>query len=658
MPSRRIAIFLSFAILIGGAAAAGVWVWSSRSRATPLEPQWTARVSVLAGDGRQGSRDGYWARARFIEPFGVAVGTDGTVYVSDASEPGSIRRIATDGTVSTVASGFDTPSAIAVDAAGAVYVAETGGNAIRKVASDGTVSTVAEGFNGPIGIAVDRAGRLIVADTYNDRIRAVGADGRVSDLTGDYFDTPCGVAVDEAGIVYVAETGAGAVRTIAPSGVVGVVEPLPYDGLFRPTGIAVAPDGAIYATDERGRIVEIRPGVSARTLVGSTAGFADGEGADARLRSPSGIAVAGVGRLVVADSRNAVIRLVEATSRAALRPPAPPGIEPAFDTDRFGRLPLLWPLAPLEGPFEITGTLGEPRGNTGERFHAGLDVQGPHGADVLAVRPGVVRDPISTSGFGGLNEAVRIGDVMYVHLRVGRSRSGDLIDRERFVPSYDEQGRLSALRVKRGARFATGGRIGSVNAFNHVHLNVGWPGEEHNPLRFRLTHFADTVPPVIARGGVRLFRETGEPVRERRRGRVVVDGPVRIVVDGWDQVDGNAPRRRLGLHRLGYQLLHRDGTPAPGFEAPRETIVFDRLIPDPHAPHVVYASGSGIPFYGTRGSRFIYVVTSTFRGGIATPGMWDPGELPAGDYIIRILAEDISGNEAIGNRDLLVSIVR
>jgi hypothetical protein len=369
------------------------------------------------------------------------------------------------------------------------------------------------------------------------------------------------------------------------------------------------------------------------------------------------VAVAGEGRLVVADSRNALIRLVEARERAQLRPPPLPGIAPAFDVERFARVPLLWPLSPVDGPFEITGTLGEPRGSDGERFHAGLDVRAPRGADVVAVRRGVVRDPVAAGGFGGLNEGVRIGALMYVHLKVGRSRDDDPIDRERFVPGYDEQGRLASIRVKRGARFAAGERIGSVNAFNHVHLNVGWPGEEHNPLRFRLTHFADTVPPVIARGGVRLFRETGEPLRARLRGRLVVDGPVRIVVDAWDQVDGNARRRRLGLHRLGYQLLHRDGTPAPGFERPRETIVFDRLAHDAGAPHVVYSSGSGIPFYGTRGSRFLYVVTNSFRDGVATPGLWDPRDLHPGDYTLRILATDINNNEAIANRDLPVTIV-
>jgi hypothetical protein len=317
----------------------------------------------------------------------------------------------------------------------------------------------------------------------------------------------------------------------------------------------------------------------------------------------------------------------------------------------------LWPVAPLVEPYEITGTLGEPRGSDGERFHAGIDVQADRGTPVIAVRSGVVTDPISTSSFGSLNESVRIGPIAYVHLKVGRQEHDELLDSDRFVPTYDEQGRLAKIRVKRGARFTTGEMIGSVNAFYHVHLNVGWSGEEHNPLLFRLVNFADTVSPTIARRGVQLLRENGEPIRERRRGRLIVSGVVRIVVDAWDQVDGNIARRRLGLYRLGYQVLNRDGTPAPGFEAPRETLVFDRLGPDSDAPRIVYESGSGIPFYGTRRSRFLYVVTNTLREGTASRGVWDTSELPPGDYMLRILAADINGNQAIENRDVLITVV-
>jgi len=613
---------------------------------------------VFAGDGTPGTRDGHAARARFSDPFGVAVGPDGSVFVADAGEAQAVRRISPDGFVSTIATGFNTPSGIAIDASGVLYVADTANNAIRRVALDGAVTTLAQGFNGPIGVAVDPAGRVIVADTYNDRIRAIQADGTVVDITQEDFDTPCGVAVDATGNIYIAETGAGAVRMISTTGVVSTVEPLPAEGLFRPIGIAIGAAGALYVTDDRGRIVEIKPGVAARTLIGSHPGFADGAGSAALLRGPRGVAVAGDGRLIVVEPRNAIVRLVVAQSLAELRPPAPPDINPAFDAEGFAREPLLWPLNPLEGPFEITGTLGEPRGGEGERFHAGIDVHGTDGTDVHAIRSGVVRDPVSTSAFDTLNESVRIGPLTYVHLRVARRRGAEPFDLDRFAATYDESGKLSNIRVKRGGRFTAGETIGSVNAFNHVHLNVGWPAEEHNPLRFRLAQFQDTVPPTIARGGVRLFREDGEPITQRARGRLVVDGSVRIVVDAWDQVDGNKPRRRLGLYRLGYQILTADGAHVDGFETPRETILFDRLSPDADAPRLAYATGSGIPFYGRRSTRFLYVVTNTLSGGVASAGVWDTTTLPPGHYTLRILAADINGNVATTNSDVRITIQR
>lgn len=231
------------------------------------------------------------------------------------------------------------------------------------------------------------------------------------------------------------------------------------------------------------------------------------------------------------------------------------------------------------------------------------------------------------------------------------------MDPTRFVAAYGADGRMTRLRVRRGARFATGEVIGTANAFKHVHLNVGWPGEEYNPLDFRLVQFEDHVPPTIVRGGVRVFREDGTPVTARSGGRLAVDGRVRVVVDAWDQADGNEARRRLGLYALGYRILKPDGSPAAGFEHPRETIRFDRLLPGPDAARIVYASGSGIPFYGHRSTRLLYVVTNTLHEGVAAMGLWDTELLPPGVYTLRILAADASGNQALANRDLPVVIL-
>ena len=100
-----------------------------------------------------------------------------------------------------------------------------------------------------------------------------------------------------------------------------------------------------------------------------------------------------------------------------------------------------------------------------------------------------------------------------------------------------------------------------------------------------------------------------------------------------------------------------DGTPAPGFETPVETIRFDRLG-SPEAPRLVYAPGSGIPFYGQRRTRFLYQVTTTFRDGTAAPGSWDTSSLEPGDYTLRVYARDFSGNEAIAKaKDLKPALI-
>jgi hypothetical protein len=175
-------------------------------------------------------------------------------------------------------------------------------------------------------------------------------------------------------------------------------------------------------------------------------------------------------------------------------------------------------------------------------------------------------------------------------------------------------------------------------------------------LAFHLVGFRDTVPPTITRGGIRVYDRNGQRFEQRLRGRLVVKGQVQVVVDAWDQADGNRPGRRLGLHELGYRVLSRDGSPAPGFERPRASMRFDRLTADVDAPRLVYAPGSGIPFYGRRATRFLYIVTNTFLDGKATEGAWDTGALTPGDYTLRVIARDAAGNEAIHNRDVAVTI--
>lgn len=679
---RKLVLLATFLLIVGVGAGVAVWFWAFHTPDRPLEPGWDAGVLTLAGGDVPGYESTSRYGVRFADPFGIAASVDGTLYVADGVGAHRIYQITPSGFVSVLAGGeegfvdgvgtaarFNAPSGLARDDRGNLYVADTGNDAIRRISPDGHVTTVAgpdAGLNGPVGIALDAGGRVIVADTYNDRIVAIEADGSIAPVAGGdrrgfedgahaRFDTPCGVAVDANGTIYVADSGNGVVRVVSPDGSVSTISSFGF-GRLRPVAVAATKDGSVFVADARGRVLEVPPDGTQRVVAGGARGFADGPGREAAFRAPAGIVATAPGHVIVTDRRNGLVRLVAARSQLPHRPPAPP-LNPRFDSEAFDRAPLLWPFAPMEGPFEVTGTLGEPRGGEGsERFHAGLDVHAVEGTPVHIVRDAVADDPLATDDVGTLNESVRIGAVTYVHLRVARDARGTAFADDRFVVDRDEAGEVTSVRVKRGSRFTTGDVIGTVNRFYHAHLNVGWPGEELNPLRFRLAQFEDTIAPTIVRNGVRVIGEDGVPLTERERKRLILQGRVRLVVDAWDHVNGNLARRRLGLYSLGFQILDATGAPVDGLEANREAIRFDRHPLASDFARIVYASGSGIPVYGNRATRFLYSITSRLRDGIASDGVLDTTTLEPGDYTLRIHAADIAGNETV--RDLPITIRR
>lgn len=671
---------------------------------------WRARVTTLAGAGAPGTLDGAALQSRFQDPFGVAVDKDGNVYATDAGEANSIRKVTPEGLVSTLAAGeFDTPSGLALDGEGNLYVADTGRNRVRKVSKEGAVTTLAgEGeFNAPLGLAVDKEGNVYVADTYNDRVQLITKDNRTRTLVGGggpgrtdgdtsspaLLDTPCGVAVDKDGNVYVADTGNDRLLKITKDGraaTLNLFEPLPAPTptpstgetpppvldlkpfeLLNPAGLAVTHDGFLYVTElDRGRVVQVAPDGAARVIAGRGGpGFADGEGqAEARFNQPAGLALFPDGSLVVADGANYLLRRVspfddkEKKEGAAAAQSSTPRTDvlPRINVATLGA-PFPWPLDPQDSWHEITATMGEARGSydtddSRHHLHSGVDVFGVYGQTVRAVREEKVTGPLANWGFGTLNEGMRAGLMTYVHMRVGRDERDQMLDPNVFIPVRDAEGKLVRVRIRRGTRLRTGQALGTINRMYHVHMNLGPPGAELNPLALPFTGYGDRFAPRINRDGIQLFEESGARLDEKRDGRLVVRGRVRIVVDAFDQVDGNQPRRRLGLYKLGYQLLNADGSPAPGFEQPRVQIEFDRLPPDREAPKIVYADESGITVYGSKETRFLYEVTNHVRSGRAERGLWDTSTLPPGDYTLRILAADFAGNEAFESRDVLIRI--
>ncbi|HEX5884359.1 MAG TPA: NHL repeat-containing protein [Pyrinomonadaceae bacterium] len=677
---RRLVVVLLLLIILGGSAVFIVFRLRPKPLPTPLG--WKAHVSTLAGDGSPAFRDG--TQPAFSDPFGVAVAIDGTIYVADAGESNRIRKIAPDGTVTTLAGGnegfsdgvgaaasFNTPSALALASDGNLFVADTANNRIRKITPEGQVSTVAgdgaagyvDGpaaqaqFNGPMGVAVDARGNIYVADTYNDRIRMIATDGQVStiagvgtpgyaddDRTSALFDTPSGIAVATDGSIIVSDTGNDRLRKISPE---GNVTTLPVnEELSNPVGLTLSHDNFIYVTElDRSRVVQIAPDGTLREIA---SGF----------NQPTGIAINPrsdrPAELYIADSGNYLLRKLDQTVVSATAKTVDP--LPRLTTETLGQESLLWPLDPQQSPHEVVATIGEVRGSfdstdSRHHLHSGLDIFGAYGDIVRAVRSEKVTSPLPNWGFGSLNEGMRVGVVSYIHIHVGRDKDGKMFDDRRFVQVNDAR-----VRIKRGERFRPGDAVGTVNRMYHVHMNIGPPRGEINPLTLSPVGFNDTIPPIIEKDGIQLFDAAGTRLTEKQAGRLLVSGPVRIIVDAFDRTNMNASRRRLGLYGIGYQILNADGTPAPGFAEPRINILFNRLPPDREATKIAYAAESGITVYGSKTTRFLYEVTNTVRDGRSATGVWDTTQLPKGDYVLRIIATDYSGNEAQEGRDLMITL--
>jgi sugar lactone lactonase YvrE len=697
--SRLVVIILAFVLVV----AAGVVLYLKLRKPLPTTFNWKAQVLSIAGNGSPLFNDAPQpTQAGFSDPFGVVIGSDGTLYVSDAGDSNRIRKLTREGILLTVAgekegfadgipASFNTPSGLALDDHGNLYVADTGNNRIRKVTTEGVVSTVAgdgsagyaDGpassaeFNGPIGLAVDSQNSIYVADTYNDRIRKITADGFVTTVAGSagpgyrdgpannsQFDTPCGIVIKADGTLIVADTGNGKLRQISPSGdvttlgVIFAADPN-RNWLRSPIGLALTHDGFLYVTEhDRGTIVQIDPNGRAVVLAGNNQGYSEGFGPDARFNHPTGIAIDNRGDLVVADSANYLVRRINHSDSL-------PGANmttqalPRLTRDTLGIKELLWPLDPQDRPHEVAATMGEVRGSfdstdARDHLHSGLDVAGAYGETVRVSRWEKVSSPLPNWGFDTLSEGIRAAVISYIHINVGRDKDGTVFDDPRFIAVKNEAGKVFRIRVRRGSSFKPGDAIGTVNKMYHVHLIVGPSGGEINPLDLSPIGFKDTVAPVIEKDGIQLYNESGERMNEIDRGRLVVRGKVHVVVDAFDLTDLNNSRRRLGLYSLGYQVLKGDTTPAPGFAAPRMNIVFNRLPADENAAKLAYASESGITVYGSKTTRFLYELTNTVRDGHARAGVWDTSELEKGDYVLRIVAADFSGNQT--QRDVLVSV--
>ena len=328
----------------------------------------TGVVTTLAGStGIEGSIDDTGSSARFSYPNSIIADGAGNVYVADRGNS-TIRKITPAGVVTTFAgtaekpgstdgtgdaARFYSPFGVAVDAAGNLYVADTGYSTIRRISSERETTTIAGSAGGigggdgtgaaarfwdPHGVATDSAGNVYVADSQNQTIRKITPAGIVttfaglarsggsSDGTGSTarFRYPHGVAVDAADNVYVADTANYTIRKITPAGVVSTIAGSPgapgstdsWQGVVRfnwPESIAVTSAGTVYVADTQNHTIrKIEGGMWVTTFAGFAGypGSNNGTGNYARFTSPKGVATDSAGNVYVADSTNNAIRKI------------------------------------------------------------------------------------------------------------------------------------------------------------------------------------------------------------------------------------------------------------------------------------------------------------------------------------------------------------
>ncbi|HEV7406822.1 MAG TPA: hypothetical protein VGO11_27985 [Chthoniobacteraceae bacterium] len=384
------------------------------------------RATTIAGKGTDGHANGAGNLATFSEVRFVAVSQDGVIYATDSHAVRKIvltneadPSFAASYRVSTLAGGtvsgfddgagtaarFNKPRGIAVDTDGFIYVADTMNNAIRRISPDGLVGTIAgfatagaadgsghvASFNSPQGVAIVNHA-VVVADTQNNKLRQLtlteggspssrdgwqivtlagtGVAGALNG-TGDLatFKSPVGLNTDGSGILYCVDNSGNRVRKLVPinttfpvgvpSGTLsfesvqlanadGVIPngDLPYfnyPGSLAP-GAGTAPrewqfiiPGTVSAFEFTARVeANTRlplpaaavsnpgpggagsPGVHVRTLAGASngdTGYFNGIPTQARFHSALGLALDAAGNLYVADAGNNAIRRMSAAGR-------------------------------------------------------------------------------------------------------------------------------------------------------------------------------------------------------------------------------------------------------------------------------------------------------------------------------------------------------
>ena len=323
-------------------------------------------VSTFAGTGAYSyTGDGGAATAATLNfSPDVAIDGSGNIYIADQAN-NVIRKVSATGTISTVAgtgtAGFSgdgsaataakmsSPSGVAVDGSGNLFIADQKNNRIRKVNTSGIISTIAgtltSGFSGdggpataaqidnPYGVAVDGSGNVYFADFNNNVIRKINSSGIIRtyagtggyDYTGDggpataadlYYPTM--LKTDASGNLYFSDYGNYAIRKVSTGGTMSTVAGNGYPGfagdggsatsaeLYLAMSMCVDGSGNLYITDAgNNRIRKVSTSGTISTYAGG--GMGNGAAATAVSYAPYGTVIDGSGNLYIADANNSRI---------------------------------------------------------------------------------------------------------------------------------------------------------------------------------------------------------------------------------------------------------------------------------------------------------------------------------------------------------------
>ncbi len=364
--------------------------------------------SNYAGYGSYGGDGGPAASAQLNMPYGIAFDGAGNLYIADY-ENNVIRMVAavtngsyTAGDMYTVAGNgtrgyggdglsatdpaveLDGPTAVAVDGAGNLYIADYQNSVVRMVSAlTGKISTVAgnqplgAGYNGdgipatsaqlnfPYGLAVDGAGNLYISDYHNNLVREVSASSGIiltvagndslgagysgdgSPATAAQLQLPQGLALDAAGNLYIADSGNNVIREVSATGNISTVAGNGAAGigglggaatdasLYSPSGVGVDAAGDLYIVDFG--VLEVS---QATGNISQIAGDPNAGGGGNLYTGPAtlaemgatGIALDGAGNLYIADANSSVIREVN-VSAGAIAFPNPTTVDTTDSTD-------------------------------------------------------------------------------------------------------------------------------------------------------------------------------------------------------------------------------------------------------------------------------------------------------------------------------------